>query len=388
MYFYEMREREFTAIQETFANSNYYQTTFWAKIKEFTGWHHSYVGLKDGNNFLFAAVILWKNIGNVLKFCYIPRGFLGNYHNIDALHIFTNYLKKYALSKGASFIKIDPLLDYSKRDRYGNILEIVGKLTVDELKKMGYRHYGFTTGFSHEIQNRWSYYLRICQDSDIFINVDNRCKRSIKKADNYPLIIKDVDDDNISDFKNIMERTSARHNSLDRSLDYYKNLKNIFGNHAYLKVIYLDKERFLKEFKKHHLYDLVKSKREKKIPLSAGVFIKYAKYMHYIYGGNEKKFMSLMGSYFLQREMLLKAKEEKLQIYDFGGISGNFSKTNPSDGVYEFKKGFGGYVTEYIGEFDLVVKPIPYNLYKVSFDIYKIYKRLLAKIKNRFTKYE
>lgn len=95
-----------------------------------------------------------------------------------------------------------------------------------------------------------------------------------------------------------------------------------------------------------------------------------------------------MGSYFLQREMLLKAKEEKLQIYDFGGISGNFSKTNPSDGVYEFKKGFGGYVTEYIGEFDLVVKPIPYNLYKVSFDIYKIYKRLLAKIKNRFTKYE
>ena len=49
---------------------------------------------------------------------------------------------------------------------------------IDNLIKLGYKHHGFTTGYTDEIQLRWSYYLDI-----------NRSIEDIKKV-----WIKDAED--------------------------------------------------------------------------------------------------------------------------------------------------------------------------------------------------
>ena len=48
--------------------------------------------------------------------------------------------------------------------------------------------------------------------------------------------------------------------------------------------------------------------------------------------------------------------------YDFRGVSGDISPENPLYGLYRFKKGFGGEFTEFLGEFDLVLKPFAKKL--------------------------
>ena len=70
------------------------------------------------------------------------------------------------------------------------------------------------------------------------------------------------------------------------------------------------------------------------------------------------------------------ALENACELYNFYGIDGHLKEDGEMHGVYEFKKGFGGEVREYIGEFDLVVRPFYYRLYKVSFASYKFLKNL------------
>jgi len=54
-------------------------------------------------------------------------------------------------------------------------------------------------------------------------------------------------------------------------------------------------------------------------------------------------------------------------VYDFGGISGDIeNENNPHYGLYRFKRGFNGYIREFIGEYDLVLNPAVYHAYNVA----------------------
>lgn len=79
--------------------------------------------------------------------------------------------------------------------------------------------------------------------------------------------------------------------------------------------------------------------------------------------------------------MIKRAMEKKLPLYDFGGISGDFNPDSDNYGVYEFKRGFGGNVVEYIGEFDLVVDKLFNSFYKFMFKTYRGIKKIRASIK-------
>ena len=73
----------------------------------------------------------------------------------------------------------------------------------------------------------------------------------------------------------------------------------------------------------------------------------------------------------------------KSRIYDFGGISGNFTPGSENYGVYEFKRGFGGNVLEYIGEFDLILDKFGYYIYDIGYKLYRNTKKVIAKILKR-----
>ena len=91
--------------------------------------------------------------------------------------------------------------------------------------------------------------------------------------------------------------------------------------------------------------------------------------------------MPIMAQYKLQMDMINEAIKRKIKVYDFGGISGNFTPGTENYGVYEFKRGFGGYVVEYIGEFDLTLSKLGYGIYNIGYGLYRKIKHLMAKIK-------
>ena len=49
------------------------------------------------------------------------------------------------------------------------------------------------------------------------------------------------------------------------------------------------------------------------------------------------------------------AIENKCKIYDFRGVSGDIDENNPLYGLCS--KGYGGKLTEFVGEFEMVYHP-------------------------------
>ena len=385
MIFVTLTNDEFKAICDTFENSNYYQTDKWGELKKFTGWDAHFVAVKENNNYVAIGLLLSKNIFNKKKIFYSPRGPLLDYNNFKLLEFFTSSIKNYIIKNNGFMFKIDPCICYKYRDKNGRqIGSNYAENIISSLLKLGYVHHGFTSGYNKDVQYRWTYQLNLnVPFEEIIKAMDKRCRRCIRKSDNYPLIAKEIDQNNIYDFKKIMEHTSQRQKHFDRSLEYYLKLKDIFKDRIFIKVIYLDREEYLKKFTTDKLYNKIKEEKRDLIPLSAAIFIEDNNEIRYVYGGTYSYYMSFMAQYKMQINMIKYAKAQGKKIYDFGGISGNFNPKSLYYGTYEFKRGFGGNIIEYIGEFDLPINKQWYFLYKVAYKLYKSFKKitlLLSKI--------
>ena len=386
MEFVELKEDEFNKVSNNFTGTSFYQSSAWAEIKSYTGWIHYYVGVLDNDKIVACGLILGKKVYLNRYMYYSPRGLLLDYNNQDLLNFFIKNIKEFLKKKNGISFKIDPLVPFKNHDKYGLFVDdgFSNQSVFDSLIKIGFKHRGFTVGYSDEAQFRWTYCLDInVSKDDLFKNMDQRCRRCIRKYEKYPLEIVDVNDDNIMDFKDIMEHTARRQNHFDRSLDYYKHLDKLLEDKSKLVIIYLDREKFLNSFDGDKLYDMVKADKRKKIPISAGLFIFDSDRANYVYGGTYKDYMPLMAQYKLQMEMIYLAIEKGIPLYDFGGISGDFTEGSENYGVYEFKRGFGGYVVEYIGEFDLIINKLGYFIYDKGYGFYRSFKHFIAKIIKR-----
>ena len=84
----------------------------------------------------------------------------------------------------------------------------------------------------------------------------------------------------------------------------------------------------------------------------------------YLFSGSDEKYMKdYNAQYELQWHMIKYAAEHKFKRYNFYGIHGLPDDNHP-DGVYEFKKGFGGQVLEYAGTWELPINQTFYQLKK------------------------
>ena len=68
--------------------------------------------------------------------------------------------------------------------------------------------------------------------------------------------------------------------------------------------------------------------------------------------------------------MLNYAVNNNYKRYNFYGISNNFDTHDKDYGIYDFKKGFNGYVIEQIGELELPIT-FHYRIHKILSSIRK-----------------
>lgn len=380
MIFRVLDEAEFNKIRADF-DYNFYQSSGWTRIKKTNGWEHEYVAVFDGENPLLICVILMRKIG-IKYLCYAPRGpLVADYADRNAAYeFFLENAGKHLKKKGGFVLTFDPYIEMRKRDRAG---DAVGDWNngefVDFLKKQGCYHKGFTTGYAGDIQFRWSYGVDIKDKTfdELMKDMNYRCKRSIKRAERYPLFLKDVDESNLADFKGIMEHTADRHVHADRGASYYMRLKSELEGRTRLGVIYLDREALMKDIEegkyelREDIYEMILKDERPHIPLSAGVFILDKRRANYVYGGTYSYYFPFNAQYKMQMEMMKYSIEQGMEIYDFGGIKGIFDKDHPDYKLYDYKRGYGGYVIEYIGEFDLPINKGYMFLYEKAFALYK-----------------
>ncbi|NWG76103.1 MAG: peptidoglycan bridge formation glycyltransferase FemA/FemB family protein, partial [Rubrivivax sp.] len=100
--------------------------------------------------------------------------------------------------------------------------------------------------------------------------------------------------------------------------------------------------------------------------VGAILLIAYGQTCWYLYGGMSDAGRQHYSGYLLQWQAMQWAVERGCTTYDFRGVAAPDATDSPLYGLNKFKGGFGPELVEWVGEFDLVLAPLPYRLFEVA----------------------
>lgn len=375
-----------------------------------------YLGLIDENkNILATALLLQKHLP--MNYCYIycPRGYIINYEDEKLLATMTKEIIKFAKSKKAIFVKIDPDLIYKDI----NYLEEEKPLPYDTnkifetLKKLGYKHLGFTKNFE-TMQPRYTFRIDLEQSlEEIENHFSKTTKQRIAKAKKLDTYVEIGSEKDLKEFYHLMTLTETRKDFVSYNEDYYSTLYDIFNGSQNtkatlflgkvdidrtikaisenlkkvnnqisilpidnlsksaknkLKELTKQKENYQKEIEKFENY---KQEYGNNLTLSAHMIVEYMDKAWVLYAGNHNILTETYVNYYTYEEHIKYCKEKGIKMYDQFGTIGDLNKENPRYGLHEFKKKFGGDYIEFLGEFDYVTNKPMYFIFTKLVPFYR-----------------
>lgn len=399
--------------------SHFLQSYAWGEFaKEEKNLTPHYVGLENDKHQLVAATLLLeKHLPLGYSYLYAPRGYVINFKDYELLKTFTEEIKKYAKKKKAIFVKIDPDIIYHEEDCNQEVIIEKDDQAYQSLKKLGYRHLGFTKNFE-TMQPRYTFRIDLTKPwEEVEKNFSKTTKQRIKKAEDLLVDVKIGTDKDINTFYQLMILTETRKDFVTHNEKYYQSLYKIWNQdnecNLFLGSVDLDKiikkqtelkQEITEELTKFDHENLSKSEKSKKnelekrkdkletdiqkyqqaqkeygtnITLSAHFIIEYGDKAWVLYAGNHNILTDTYTNYKTYEQHIKYYYDKKIKTYDQFGTIGDLRKENPLLGLHEFKKKFGGNYVEFTGEFDLVLnKP----MYFVFTKLVPLYRKLIKNI--------
>ncbi len=411
--------------------SHFLQSASWAELcKEKRGLTPYCLGLVENNKILAATLLLKKSLPLGLCYLYSPRGYVLDFNDFKLLDKFTEELVKFAKEQKAIYLKLDPDIIWKKENYLGEVTleEAKDQKIFKELKRLGYKHLGFTKNFE-TMQPRYTFRVDLNQDLEtIESHFSKTTKQRIQKSLKLQTEVEIGTEKDLPTFYHLMMLTESRKDFVSYKIDYYKTLYKLFNENdkatlflgkvnleKTLKVLNdelkevtekineLPKENLsksnknkLKELERQRdktteeieKYEKYKQEYGNVITLSAHMILEYGDKAWVLYAGNHNILTETYVNYNTYYEHLKFCKERGLKIYDQFGTIGDLSKDNPRLGLHEFKKKFGGDYIEFMGEFDYVIKPVYYFLFTKLVPIYRniIKKKNKKELKNTVNK--
>lgn len=402
----KLNSQQFNKFSTSHRYRNYFQTSMYGNLMSKFGYHIQYLGItNDQNKLIGATLIIYKEVFMSNKIAYAPRGILFNYENLENLEELANKLKKILGKQGFMILRIDPYIPLTIRDSDGTIMNFnnKGNTIIENLKKSNFLYKGKTLFFETE-KPRFEALVVLQRDiREIFAKLDKRTRNKIRKATNNGVeIIKDENND-INKLYEFVEKKNSKPisyykeicNSYENSIDiYYANLNTetflINSRRSYEKEVEYnlslaetiqnlsidnkERENFLNKkmesdklittYKKNLLLatDLLKN-NPVGLKIAGAMIIKYDNAAYIFTEGIDEEFGYLNANYLLKWQLINDFNNQGFKYLNLNGIVGDFENKNEFSGLNEAKLGFNSTITEYIGEFDIVLNNFAYNLY-------------------------
>ena len=100
------------------------------------------------------------------------------------------------------------------------------------------------------------------------------------------------------------------------------------------------------------------------IIVAGAMIIKYDNAAYLFTEGIDEEYSYLNASYLIKWQLINDYNSQGLKYLNLNGIAGEFENENLYNGLNESKLGFNTTITEYVGEFDIILNTFKYNLYK------------------------
>ena len=403
----KLSAEQFDKYASTHRYRNFYQTSQYANVMVKFGYRAQFLGIaSDDNKLLGATLIIYKDVFMGNKIAYAPRGILFDYENEENVKDLAKTIKKALSKEGIMLLRIDPYIPLNIKDNEGNTMNFnnKGNDIIQNLTKAGFKYKGETLYFETE-KPRWEALVLLQRDiRDIFNKVDKRTRNKLRRATNAGVeIVKDENKD-----IDILYRFVAKKEK--KPINYFKTISNSFENNIDIYHAKLNTETFLinsrrsyekeleyNEVLANNIQDMSLSPSEREIYLNkkmesdklitvyksnllkstdllknnpdgiivgATMVLKYDNAAYVIAEGMNEDYGNLNALSLIKWQMINDYNNHGLKYLNLGGVVGNFENPKEYAGLNESKLGMDTTVSEYIGEFDIVLNGFTYNLYK------------------------
>lgn len=300
------------------------QTAAWARFKSQSWRPRHYLFEKEGEPVI--AITVWLRKIPLLPYslAYAPRGpVLLTAAGEAYLPEFWAAMKAEIHRQGAFALKIDPAW--------------TDQLLAEQLKLLGFKPVHSDHPFGG-VQPRFTFRLDISAEPDeLLASFPKKLRYNIRYPEKQGVVYHRGTKEEVAALVAVLEDTSRRKKFLGRSADYFERLLDVMGDQAALIIGTKDGQ-----------------------VVAASITIVCGRQAWAVYGGMMREYSQLRAYYGLNWERMLWAKSKGATSFDFSGVPVDRSESSPLYGLYQFKKSFGGELVEFIGEYELPVRPFLY----------------------------
>ena len=387
-------KEEYIKFWESNPNQHFLNSYYWGIVnKENRNLIPYYVGLRDeNNNILCETLLLLKKTPFNMSYIYSPRGYLIDWNNKKLVAAFTKALKEFMKENNSIYLRVDPAIEYQDIDEEANPIKDGNNNyeLYNYLKELNYKHTGFFKLYDGN-QPRYTfrtYNKQYNTFEELESTISKTFRRSIKRGYNYDLKIEISD--NIDDFYNLVLKVSNKDGFKAYSKKYYDDIYKLYSKDGLIKnfiaKISLNEviDKFKKEVSEEKNQDRInkinkdiaflesKFTDEKEIVIASliCIYTKTGAWSLYIGNDDIAEYTGTVNR--LYYEFMKDSYENNLEFSDlFGTVGDPHTKYKNLAGIYEYKRKLGGKYIEWIGEFDLINKPIMYKVLPLLLNIYR-----------------
>ena len=403
MTFKELGETEYEEFAVTHPQANFLQASASGKRRALDGWRLHLVGVLKDNKIIAAAMLSSrKSLFGYYDFeC--QHGPLADYDDAEATEFLLKNIISYVKANRGLGVRINPNLPLNHRDIDGVLINdsYDGNKYIAQVTKTGFIKLDNKIVDDDPLLLRWHYkkdMTGIHNDQDLFQSVSLKTRQNMQRTERLGVTVERVDSNNLDGFLKIMESTGTRRNFSWRDKAYFASLLDSFGpDRAMCVIAKLDTAEYLKNINdnisqkelelesirtKHpdsaktisqvtifekqinelkqkieEVKEMIATHGVEPISMAGSIFIAYGYEIVYLSSGAFKEYSKFCAPYAVQLYAMRYAIERNIPIYNFYGTKGSFCGHPDMDGVFNFKKGFCGYLEEEIGYFYKDVRP-------------------------------
>lgn len=329
------------------------QSWSWGELKARTGWRPYRV--RTGHAGLSVLERDFPKIGRC--FFYACRGpVLRAGWKAEELAALFSGIAGLARERRAAFLKIDP--DVPKKSDW----------ITAPLLSAGFRAAptagGAAGGFAG-VQPRCVFRLDISRaENDLLAAMEQKTRYNIRVAEKKGVKIRPIREKaDLDTFYRVLAETARRDGFMIRSAKYFHDIQDLLGPRGQCQF-------FLGE-------------NADGVPLAGALILKMGPVCWYAYGASANEGRELMPNHLMQWTLIRWARAQGCRLYDFRAVPCDITPDHPLHGLYRFKKGFGGELTEFAGEFDRAYSPWLYALWTRGWPLYKAVRKFLRSAPSR-----
>ena len=304
------------------------QTWEWGEFKRITtGWQPLRLAFKQRDTVVAMASVGVRNIGP-LKVMYVSKGPALAYEDSDLAAEVLDYLQNLARKQFAIWLKIDPdaISATGVPGEPDDFPNGTGQALIAALTNRGW-HFS-----ADQVQFRNTICIDLTQsEDDLLAAMSQNTRRKVRTAEKKDVTVRVGTPADLTTLYDLYRTTGERDHFLTRPSSYYEQAWRTFMEAGLAHAL-------IAEFEGQ--------------PIAHVILFHFGRKCWYFYGASSNIERERMPNYLLQWEAMRWAKNQGYTTYDMWGAPDQFIESDSMWGVYEFKRGFRGTVTRFIGAWD------------------------------------